>query len=109
MISGCKQSDSCITNLSFDVGLFVVEDDLKDQAKKILEEAAEVYSAWENLDNYDGSDDINNDRLYCEVVKECADVIQASMNMMYAIGCSGVDIEHAMNRCLRRNKERGRC
>lgn len=107
MINKHRQGDSCLTQISFDAGLFCIEPDLKHQVIKILEEAAEVYSAWEKYDTYDGAiyyeGDIN------DIADECADVIQSAMNMMYALGMDKYGIEAAMNRCLKRNKERGRC
>lgn len=107
MINKREQGDSYLTQISFDAGLFCIESDLKHQATKILEEAAEVYSAWERHDTYNGiiyyEDHIN------EIAEECADVIQAAMNMMYALGMDKYGIEAAMNRCLNRNKQRGRC
>lgn len=97
MISERKKGDSCRTSITFSAGLFVAERNSKDQAKKILEEAAEVYSAWERIDDT------------IKIADECADVIQSSMNMMYVLGLDKYGIEAAMNRCLKRNKERGRC
>lgn len=107
MINKRKQGDSCLTQISFDTGLFCIEPDLKHQVIKILEEAAEVYSAWEKYDTYDGVIYYEGD--VSEIADECADVIQASLNMMYALGMDKCGIETAMNRCLNRNKQRGRC
>lgn len=71
----------------------------KEQALKILEEAAEVYSAWENYAADDESAEYN---LACE----CADLITAVCNMMAALGIEdgSIYIEHVEAK----NKKRGR-
>lgn len=101
MISKRKQGDSEVAHIEFDVGLFLVESCQKDQAKKVLEEAAEVYAAWQDYDR--------TGTLDWMIVDECADVIQASMNLIYALGYEPFEIDLAMERCLTRNQERGRC
>lgn len=73
----------------------------KDQALKIVEEAAEVFGAWQTWTDDDGC---INDRE--AIASECADVIQAVANMLYAIGVD--DATLAMEACRKRNEERGR-
>lgn len=73
----------------------------KEQALKIVEEAAEVFGAWQTWTDDDGC---INDRE--AIASECADVIQAVANMLYAIGVD--DATLAMEACRKRNEERGR-
>lgn len=65
----------------------------KEQALKVLEEAAEVFGAWQAFDDY-------------ELFYECADVIQATCNLVAAFGVS--DFAPYMEECRMRNEERGR-
>lgn len=82
---------------------------MKAQAKKVLEEAAEVYAAWQDWE-CEGEEDcgrLNYKKEY--ILEEVADVIQAAMNMAYCLGYTHCDIEEAMKACQRKNKKRGRC
>lgn len=80
----------------------------KEQATKVLEEAAEVFGAWQSVDDVD-----RHYALLCEnenwslpdLADEIADVIQAACNLAYRYG---IDISAAMIRCEERNRERGR-
>lgn len=72
----------------------------KAQALKPIEEAAEVFGAWQR---------------FCEcptrankelLLAECADVIQATLNLVAALGVE--DFRLYMKACERRNRERGR-
>ena len=72
----------------------------KAQALKPLEEAAEVFSAWENF--RDDASDVKRSA----VVDECADVIQATLNLVAALGVE--DFGPYMKSCEKRNRERGR-
>lgn len=67
---------------------------------KVAEESLEVFSAWENF--RDDASDVKRSA----VVDECADVIQATCNLLAALGVT--DMAGAMRRCERRNRERGR-
>lgn len=73
----------------------------KEQALKIVEEAAEVFSAWEDWDSNE-----TDDWLRANLMDELADVIQATANMLHAIGVD--DARSAMEACRKRNEERGR-
>lgn len=73
----------------------------KEQAKKILEEAAEAFAAWQAWDKEPWSISRTN-----ALEDECADVVQAVANMLAAIGVE--DFGEAMAACERRNMERGR-
>jgi NTP pyrophosphatase (non-canonical NTP hydrolase) len=79
----------------------------KEQACKVLEEAAEVFGAWQRVDDAD-----RNCTFYEEgnwhlpdLADEIADVIQAACNLAYRYG---IDVSAAMQRCEQRNRERGR-
>ena len=72
----------------------------KAQALKPLEEAAEVFGAWQRF--YECHTKTNEESL----VDECADVIQATCNLLAALGVT--DLTDAMAACERRNRERGR-
>lgn len=68
----------------------------KEAALKPLEEAAEVYGAWQSLDKKFLLDPLSD---------EIADTIQACCNLAKRYG---IDLQAAMKRCQERNRERGR-
>ena len=72
----------------------------KAQALKPLEEAAEVFGAWQRF--YECPTKTNEELL----VDECADVIQATCNLLAALRVT--DLTDAMAACERRNRERRR-
>ena len=73
----------------------------KAQALKVLEEAAEVFGAWQVFDGYEPPS------FFAEaVLDECADVIQATCNLIAALGAT--DLAPYMEECRMRNEERGR-
>lgn len=72
----------------------------KSIALKPLEEASEVLEAWKRWD-WTGT---ASDRI--ALMDECADVIQATCNLLAALGVT--DMTEAMAACERRNRERGR-
>lgn len=79
----------------FEFGALDEPDAPKVQALKPLEEAAEVFGAWQlNSDNY--------------VLNECMDVVQAVVNLLTALGFTQEDVDMAIERCNERNRERGR-
>lgn len=73
----------------------------KAQALKVLEEAAEVFGAWQALDTGECSS-----RKRIAVLNECADVIQAVANLIDAMGER--DFAPYMDDCRERNEKRGR-
>lgn len=73
----------------------------KAQAMKVLEEAAEVFGAWQQFD--DGEKSALSRWL---VLAECADVIQATCNLLAGMGVT--DFAPHMDMCRARNEERGR-
>ena len=72
----------------------------KAQAVKLLEEAAEVFAAWQVWDD--------RARMFglSDAIDECADLIQATSNLLAGLGVD--DMTDAMERCRVRNVERGR-
>lgn len=66
----------------------------KRQALKPLEEAAEVFGAWQLMEGIEDTGVREKRRLL--LLDECADVIQATLNLVAALGCED------------RNRERGR-
>ena len=73
----------------------------KNQAVKVLEEAAEIFGAWQAYDN----DRENADRLR-DLTNECADLITATCNLLKGLGVD--DMHQAMSECEKRNEKRGR-
>jgi len=90
--------------IRFDTTLFDIEKTPRDQACKILEEAAETFSAVERFEIF--RDDPSK---RWDVLDEIADVIQAALNLAYKIEFDAFDIDEAMTLCEKKNKERGRC
>ena len=83
-----------------DVATFQHVEKSKAQALKVVEEAAEVFSAWET---YKTSAMLSSRGA---LLNECADVIQATCNLIAALGVE--DFVPFMQRCKQRNRERGR-
>ena len=87
----------------------------KAQALKVLEEAAEVVEAWKDMErerakclsygNESSGDGDANAMREC-LLDECADVIQATCNLIAALGV--YDFTEYMWACEDRNRERGR-
>ena len=85
----------------------------KAHVMKIAEEVMEVYSAWEAR-FHDGRavlDSLEHQRridaqLERAVLDECADVIQATCNLIAALGVE--DFAPYMDECRGRNEKRGR-
>lgn len=73
----------------------------KAQALKVLEEAAEVFGAWQVYEKA-GKGDVFRD----VILDECADVIQATLNLVRALGVD--DFREWVDRCEQRQRERGR-
>ena len=75
----------------------------KEQAVKVLEEAAETFGAWQiwhddNCSHYERE----------TLLEECADVIQATCNLAAAVCGSSIDFRTYINACEQRNMKRGR-
>lgn len=85
----------------------------KAQALKPLEEAAEVFGAWQEWDRYhsahavfDGPKAECAKAMKARIVDKCSDVIQATLNLVAALGVA--DFRPCLKACERRNRERGR-
>ena len=87
----------------------------KAQALKPLEEAAEVFGAWQDWKstyqrlpdpNADWDTSIAHGEAEQALLDECADVIQATLNLVAALGVE--DFRPWMKACELRNRERGR-
>ena len=75
----------------------------KEQALKVLEEAAEVFSAVENLE----ASPLPVDRIFLiALADEIADVLTAICNLARKYR---IDVPAALIRCEQRNHKRGRC
>lgn len=77
----------------------------KAQALKVLEEAAEVFGAWQLWDDLEPDEKRDVFNAGC-LMSECADVIQATCNLLAAYGVT--DFTGFMEECQKRNAERGR-
>ena len=79
----------------------------KEQALKILEEAAEVFGAWQEWQRTeDGAlPHMSLDKRHA-IMGECADVVQAACNLVDAFGECAFD--DYMEECAERNRARGR-
>lgn len=89
----------------------------KEWPKKVLEEAAEVYSAWEKWMNTDAMDWDALEEALGDISYECCDVIQTCANMLYACAksriqeygnISCVDVTGKMKMIEDSNRRKGR-
>lgn len=78
----------------------------KAQALKPLEEAAEVFGAWQ-ASGIDGSGSITPE-MREDIIYECFDVIQACVNLLESIGTTDDELGEAVNKVYASNIERGR-
>ena len=81
----------------------------KGQALKPLEEAAEVFGAWQELDNMRPTTFKQDwvDMRNC-LIDECMDTVQATVNLLAAIGATQGEVDAAIKRMDERNGDRGR-
>lgn len=79
----------------------------KERARKLVEEAAEAFSAWERFDRAeDNLAAFDNAKL--EVLEECCDVITAACGLVWSIYGGDPDITADIDACWHRNQKRGR-
>ena len=79
----------------------------REQVVKMAEEVMEVFSAWEDIGRVGlvhGAFSLRE--VEDKLLDECADVIQATLNLVAALGVE--DFRPYMKACERRNRERGR-
>ena len=74
----------------------------KERARKLVEEAAEAFSAWERFDRAE------YDAAKREIVEECADVITAACGLIWSIYGEDTSLVPDIEECKRRNEKRGR-
>lgn len=94
------------TPMAVEIGTVQTFDNVKPdkaQALKVLEEAAEVFGAWQQWQKRPCDDECDE---YVALLDECADVIQATCNLIAALGVG--KFAGAMRRCKKRNVVRGR-
>lgn len=90
-------------------GAFDKPDEPKVQALKPLEEAAEVFGAWQLHDGVRLSQIMTARLAYRQnLIDECMDVVQAVVNLLDAEEFTQEDVDAAIGRCNARNWERGR-
>lgn len=79
----------------------------KERARKLVEEAAEAFSAWERFDR--AEDDLAAiDAVEREIMEECADVITAACGLVWSIYGGDTSLILEIEKCKRRNQGRGR-
>lgn len=78
----------------------------KAQALKPLEEAAEVFGAWQTWDDAREIGDDEDMGILNFILFELADVIQACANLAHSLGCD--DLTWHLSIVERRNRLRGR-
>lgn len=78
----------------------------KAQVLKPLEEAAEVFGAWQELRDASNDADYNSKWEREDLLDEIADCIQACCNLAASLGVT--DLTTYLARCEERNRERGR-
>lgn len=84
-------------------------EDSKGQALKPLEEAAEVFGAWQELDSMRNSPFLSAWRdMRDDIIDECMDTVQAIANLLAAIGATQGEVDAAIKRLDERNGNRGR-
>lgn len=79
------------------------------QALKVLEKASDVHVAWQAMASAElahGGDCVLAQLLHKRLLDECADVIQATINLVAAQGVE--DFRPYLKACERRNRDRGR-
>lgn len=84
-------------------------EDSKGQALKPLEEAAEVFGAWQELDSMRTTTFKQDwvDMRNC-LIDECMDTVQAIANLLAAVGTTQGEVDAAIRRLDERNECRGR-
>lgn len=95
--------------MQLDVKPFRADCTDKDAARKVVEEAAEVFSAWETLSHSAVLDGIgfnpHIERRTAALADELADCITACCNLAERYG---IDMQAALDRVERKNRDRGR-
>ena len=82
--------------------------DSKGQALKPLEEAAEVFGAWQARHNMRSAPRDACGAFRRDLIDECVDTVQATANLLAAIGTTQGEVDAAIKRMDERNGNRGR-
>ena len=82
--------------------------DSKGQALKPLEEAAEIFGAWQARDNMHFVSRVACEAFRRDIIDECVDTVQAAANMLAAVGATQGEVDAAIKRMDERNGDRGR-
>lgn len=82
--------------------------DSKGQALKPLEEAAEVFGAWQKCDDVRYATATIRRAFREDLIDECMDTVQAIANLLAAMGATQGDVDAAIKRMDERNGDRGR-
>ena len=91
--------------MRFEVHTFKLPCSEKEQALKVLEEAAEIYAEWQEV-NHELSMGMPFDKcLADDLALEIADCITACCNLAERYG---IDLKAAIKKVEQKNKERGR-
>ena len=85
---------------------FTKFDEPKAQALKPLEEAAEVFGAWQ-ASGIDGARSITPE-MREDIVYECLDTIQSCVNLLESIGTTDAELRDAARKVHANNIDRGR-
>lgn len=84
-------------------------EDSKAQALKPLEEAAEAFGAWRELDSMRSSPFLSAWRdMRDDLIDGCLDTVQATVNLLAAVGATQGEVDAAIRRMDERSCERGR-
>lgn len=90
------------------VRVFKDVSDGKGQALKPLEEAAEVFGAWQKCDDMRHAATTVREALREDLIDECVDTVQAAANVLAAAGATQGEVDAAIRRMDGRNGDRGR-
>lgn len=82
--------------------------DSKGQALKPLEEAAEIFGAWQARHNMRFASRDAYGALRDDLIDECVDTVQAAANLLAAVGATQGEVDAAIRRVDARNENRGR-
>lgn len=82
--------------------------DSKGQALKPLEEAAEVFGAWQGFDGMRFAPRDARGAFRDDIIDECVDTVQAVANLLAAVDATQGEVDAAIERMDERNEKRGR-
>lgn len=83
-------------------------EDSKHQALKPLEEAAEVFGAWQARYNMRFASRDAQGAFRDDLIDECMDTVQAIANLLAAVSATQGEVDTAIRRMDARNEHRGR-